>query len=63
MNSRKIIQRLKDEGWVLAGGKGSHEKFKHPNKRGHVIVPHPKRDIPVGTLKNIYKQAHWKWEI
>nr|WP_326492720.1 type II toxin-antitoxin system HicA family toxin [Staphylococcus pettenkoferi] len=27
------------------------------NKKGKVTVPHPKKDIPIGTEKAIYKQA------
>jgi len=34
-----------------------HKQFKHPAKRGRATVPHPKRDIPIGTLKSIKKQA------
>jgi len=36
---------------------GSHKQFKHPTKNGRVTVPHPNRDIPIGTLKSIEKQA------
>jgi predicted RNA binding protein YcfA (HicA-like mRNA interferase family) len=61
MKSSDIIKRLIDEGWLKVGGKGDHEKFKHPNKPGHVVVPLPRKDIAVGTLRNIYRQAGWKW--
>lgn len=61
MNSKEIIKRLELEGWIKVGGKGDHEKFKHPEKSGHVVVPHPRKDIPIGTLRNIYKQAGWVW--
>ena len=61
MHSKNIIKRLKSEGWRKVGGKGDHQKFKHPNKTGHVIVPHPKKDMAIGTLHNIYKQAGWEW--
>ena len=40
-------------------GQGDHEKFTHPDKPGHVVVPHPRKDIPIGTLRNIYRQAGW----
>ena len=40
--------------------KGSHVQFKHPDKKGRVTVPHPERDIPVGTLKSIEKQSGLK---
>ena len=61
MNSKDIIKRLEQEGWYKVGGKGDHEKYKHPNKPGHVVVPHPRKDMPIGTLRNIYKQAGWEW--
>ncbi|UVM58704.1 type II toxin-antitoxin system HicA family toxin [Pseudomonas sp. B21-012] len=42
------------------GAKGSHHQFKHPTKSGRVTVPHPKSDIPKGTLNNILKTAGLK---
>ncbi|WP_147094468.1 type II toxin-antitoxin system HicA family toxin [Nitrosococcus oceani] len=30
-------------------------------KSNHVVIPHPRKDIPIGTLHNIYRQAGWKW--
>jgi len=36
---------------------GSHKQFKHPTKKERVTVPHPNRNIPIGTLKSIEKQA------
>lgn len=49
MNSSDIIRRLILEGWKQVHVAGSHHKFKHPGKPGHVVVPHPKRDLP-GSL-------------
>jgi predicted RNA binding protein YcfA (HicA-like mRNA interferase family) len=59
MNSRDVIRRLEAEGWVLARTKGSHRQYRHPTKPGLVTVPHPKRDLPIGTLRSIVKQAGW----
>ena len=39
---------------------GSHYHFKHPIKKGKVTIPHPKKDIPLGTLISIEKQAQLK---
>ena len=61
MNSKDVIKRLKRDGWHKVGGKGDHKKLKYPLKKGHVIVPHPRKDIALGTLRNIYKQADWEW--
>ncbi len=57
MNSRDILAALKADGWVEVAQKGSHMQFTHPSKAGRVTVPHPKRDIPLGTLRSIEKQA------
>ncbi|WP_281683546.1 type II toxin-antitoxin system HicA family toxin [Thalassobaculum salexigens] len=36
---------------------GSRHHCKHPTKPGLVTVPHPKRDLPVGTLRSIERQS------
>ena len=59
MNSRLVIKQLEQNGWVLSRVKGSHHQFKHPTKPGLVTVKHPDKDIPVGTLRSIQKQAEW----
>jgi len=61
-SSSDVIRRLKEKGWVLDRVKGSHHQFKHPTRPGLVTVPHPKRELPTGTLRNIYRQAGWAWE-
>jgi predicted RNA binding protein YcfA (HicA-like mRNA interferase family) len=61
MSSRLVIKKLQDDGWFLHNVRGSHHQFKHSDKAGKVTVPHPKKDLPTGTLKGIYKQAGWNW--
>ena len=61
MKSMDVIKRLQQDGWEQVGGKGDHVKFKHPSKPGHVVVPHPRKDIALGTLRNIFRQAGWDW--
>jgi predicted RNA binding protein YcfA (HicA-like mRNA interferase family) len=56
-NSQKIISRLKREGFELVSIKGSHHKFRKGDRT--IIVPHPKKDLPVGTALAIAKQAGW----
>jgi predicted RNA binding protein YcfA (HicA-like mRNA interferase family) len=60
-SSREICRKLEQDGWVLDRQSGSHRQYKHPAKPGLVTVPHPVKDIPVGTLRNIYRQAGWPW--
>lgn len=57
MRSKDIIKKLENDGWVEVNQKGSHKQFKHPEKSGRVTVPHPKKDIPKGTIKSIEKQS------
>ena len=58
-NSRAILKQLVDEGWVLVNVEGSHHKFKHPRHKHSVIVPHPKKDLPIGTVRAIARAAGW----
>jgi len=60
MNSRAILQALRDAGWIHVATAGDHWQFKHPSRPGRVTVPHPKRDLPLGTLRSIEKQAGLK---
>ena len=61
MNSAAVIKRLRRAGWVLRRVKGSHHHFTHPTRPGVVTVPHPRRDVMLGTLRDIFRQAGWKW--
>nr|WP_227657564.1 type II toxin-antitoxin system HicA family toxin [Candidatus Magnetaquicoccus inordinatus] len=57
LSSREIIRRLEQDGWVLHHQQGSHCQFKHPSKPGKVTVPHPRHDLPIATVRSIWKQA------
>lgn len=58
-NSRDIIHRLEAEGWVLVRIRGSHRQYRDPKTRARTTVPHPKKDLPPGTVRSIYKAAGW----
>jgi predicted RNA binding protein YcfA (HicA-like mRNA interferase family) len=60
MDSREIIKRLRAAGWFEVAHQGSHKQFKHATKPGRVTVPFPRRDVPIGTLRSIEKQAGLK---
>ena len=60
MRSRDVISAIEADGWYEVARKGSHVQYKHKTKRGRVTVPHPQRDIPIGTLKSIEKQSGLK---
>ncbi|ATQ56192.1 type II toxin-antitoxin system HicA family toxin [Paracoccus yeei] len=54
-NSRKLLKRLKDEGFEEVSKTGSHLKLRKGDRT--VILPHPKKDLPLGTVRGIYRQA------
>jgi predicted RNA binding protein YcfA (HicA-like mRNA interferase family) len=56
-DSRKIVKRLIAEGFEQISVKGSHHKFRRDGRT--VIVPHPKKDLPLGTARAIARQAGW----
>ena len=60
MNSRAVIAALEAAGWYVVATVGSHFQLRHPEKPGRVTVPHPRRDIAIGTLRSIEKQAGLK---
>ncbi|MBI2895406.1 MAG: type II toxin-antitoxin system HicA family toxin [Deltaproteobacteria bacterium] len=57
MTSSEVIRLLRADGWDEVRSRGSHRHFAHPVKQGIVTVPHPKKDLPIGTLRSIERQA------
>ncbi|ARP97004.1 type II toxin-antitoxin system HicA family toxin [Bordetella genomosp. 13] len=60
MSSRELIKTLEHNGRILRGVKGSHHVYSHPSKPGHISVPHPKKDLGVGLVNRLLKQADLK---
>ena len=58
-DSRDIIARLRLDGFEQVSVRGSHHKYVHRKLKLIVIVPHPRKDIPPGTVRSIYRQAGW----
>jgi predicted RNA binding protein YcfA (HicA-like mRNA interferase family) len=56
MNSREVIAKLKREGFEAVSQRGSHVKMRHSDGRC-TVVPHPKKDLPAGTVKAIERQT------
>ena len=54
-NSRKLLKLLKAAGFEEISKRGSHLKLRKGDKT--VILPHPKKDLPLGTVRSIYEQA------
>ena len=56
-NGREIVKRLKAEGFELVSVRGSHHKFRKGEIT--VVVPHPKKDLPLGTARSIARRVGW----
>lgn len=57
MQSRLLIKELQEAGWVLDRVMGSHHIFTHRYNLSTIPVPHPKKDLPLGTVRSIRQRA------
>ncbi|KKK75072.1 hypothetical protein LCGC14_2877420 [marine sediment metagenome] len=59
MTGKELIKKFKSNGWILDRIRGSHYILIKGNET--VVVPvHSNKDIPKGTLENIFKKAGLK---
>ncbi len=61
-SSREVLKVLLADGWEEVNCVGDHYQLKHPTKKGKVTITHPKKHIPIGTLKSIERQAGVKFQ-
>ena len=57
MTSADLLKQLEQASWRLRNVAGSHHIFVHPNRPGHLSVPHPKKDLGVGLAHKLLKAA------
>lgn len=58
MNSKDLIKALEAKGCVFVRhGKGDHQIWYSPITGKKFPVPHPKKQMPIGTLKSIQRMA------
>jgi predicted RNA binding protein YcfA (HicA-like mRNA interferase family) len=57
MQSKDLIKELTKDGWFIDRVVGSHHVMKHPTKSGHIVVPHPKKELGKGLVHSIRKKA------
>ncbi|MGF1464098.1 MAG: type II toxin-antitoxin system HicA family toxin [Maricaulaceae bacterium] len=57
MGSGELMKALQAAGWTLVRAKGSHHHFKKPGHRNIITVPHPRRDLPPGLLRDCIRKA------
>ena len=56
LGSAEVIRVLQQYGFQFASQKGSHAKYKNASGR-IAIVPHPKKQPPIGTTRSIIRQS------
>ena len=56
LGSGEVIRVPQEHGLVFVSQKGSHTKYRNPGGRT-AIVPHPKKELPIGTTRSIIRQA------
>ena len=56
LSSSETIKVLAAHQFFFVVQRGGHAKYKHANGR-IAIVPHPKKQLPMGTLRSIIRQS------
>mgnify|MGYP001582550814 CR=1 FL=1 len=57
LSSKEVIRLLREHGFEEDRQKGSHLVFYHPKDGRRAVVPAGKKNVPIGTLKSILKEA------
>lgn len=63
MKYREVIRMIEADGWRHVRTVGAHMQYRHATKPGTVTVAAGgklSRDVPIGTLNSILKQAGLK---
>jgi predicted RNA binding protein YcfA (HicA-like mRNA interferase family) len=58
---RDVCKRLERDGWQRRGGRGDHVNYNKPGQPAAVTIDMGMKEIPIGTLRSIYRKAGWKW--
>jgi predicted RNA binding protein YcfA (HicA-like mRNA interferase family) len=57
-NTRKIIARLLQDGWLDVGGT-KHDKFEHPQRPDVMLIVPRHREQSPGVARSIARLAGW----
>ena len=58
ISGKKLCKVIEKFGWTLSRIKGSHHIYTKEDTSTILVIPvHGSRDLPMGTLKNILKDA------
>jgi predicted RNA binding protein YcfA (HicA-like mRNA interferase family) len=62
-SSDDVVRVLRKKGFIFVSQNGSHAKFRRTGKEVlTVILPVPKKEIPIGTFKSILRQSGLRTE-
>jgi len=56
ISSQQFLKIIKAHDFDFVSQAGSHAKYRNSEGRT-VIVPHPRKDIPIGTLRSMIRQS------
>lgn len=56
LGSSEVIRVLQGHGFFFVSQKGNHAKYRNAGGR-IAIVPHPKKELPIGTTRSIIRQS------
>lgn len=59
-SSGKLLQLLEKDGWKVERIAGSHHVLKKPGAKHPIVLVHPKKDRPIGLVRQIYKDVGWR---
>lgn len=59
-DTKKVIQRLREEGWKERQGKGDHLNFRKENNPCLITIDTGKKEIAKPIYSKIAKLAGWK---
>ena len=62
VKASELVALLLSRGFVIMRQAGSHIQLKHVAKAIRVTVPMSGKDLPIGTLKSILRQANISWK-
>jgi predicted RNA binding protein YcfA (HicA-like mRNA interferase family) len=62
MKSSNVLKQLAANGWLHVRTRGSHHIYTDPKTGRIAVVPHPKRDLPIGTVKALERQTGIKFQ-
>ncbi|MEK3734993.1 type II toxin-antitoxin system HicA family toxin [Paenibacillus sp. FSL M8-0334] len=60
VSGKDVVKFLKKDGFSEVSLNGSHVKLNGPNGEVVIVPVHGNKDLPIGTLNSIKKQAGYK---